>query len=100
MAVLVRYTPSGMTAAQYDAVGRKLEESGKWPPQGLLAHVCFGTEGNLHVSEVWKSREQQQQFSESLVPALQGENVDLQAAPEYHDVQGYVFREASSETGD
>ena len=100
MAVLVRYTPTGMTAAQYDAVGKQLEDAGKWPPEGLLAHVCFGTEGNLHVSEVWESREQQERFSESLVPLLQGESVDMQGPPEYLDVQGYLFKEASSEAGD
>ena len=50
MAILIRYTPSGMTSEQYNNVGRKLQEAGDWPPQGLLAHVCFESSGDLHVS--------------------------------------------------
>src|SRR5690242_5132657 len=59
VAVLIRFTPSGMTRDQYWGAGKKLEDSGHWPPAGLLAHVCFGSEGDLRVSEVWESREQQ-----------------------------------------
>ena len=100
MAILIRFTPSGMTSEQYNAVGQKLQEGGHWPPQGLLAHVCFGSSGNLRVSEVWESREQQQQFAETLMPVLQEENVDISGEPEILDVEGYFMREASSEAGD
>ena len=96
MAILVRYSPSGMTKEKYDAVGRKIEEAGKWPPAGLLAHVCFGSEGDLRVSEVWESREQQEEFADALLPLLREENIDPESAPEYFDVCGYEFREARS----
>jgi hypothetical protein len=33
-------------------------------------HVCFGSEGNLRVSEIWDSREQFQAFGERLMPVL------------------------------
>ena len=92
MAILVRYTPAGMTAEQYDNVGRKLEDGGDWPPQGLLAHVCFGSSGNLHVSEVWESRDLQEQFAQTLRPYLEEANVDLSGEPEYLDVRALVPR--------
>lgn len=100
MAILIRFTPSGLTSEQYNNVGQKLQEGGHWPPQGLLAHVCFGTSGNLRVSEVWESREQQEQFAAKLMPVLQGENVDLSGEPEMLEVEGYFMREATSEAGD
>lgn len=100
MAILVRYTPSGMTSDQYNSVGRKLNDAGVWPPAGLLAHVCFAAGDGLHVSEVWESREQQQTFAETLTPHLQAENVDLSGEPQFLDVEGYTFVEASSENGD
>jgi len=100
MAILIRFSPSGMTSEQYRSVGRKLEEAGNWPPEGMLAHVCFGSSGNLLVSEVWESREQQEQFVQTLMPALQAENVDLTGEPEVLDVEAYVLHEASSESGD
>jgi hypothetical protein len=100
MAILIRFTPSGLTSEQYDNVGQKLQEGGHWPPQGLLAHVCFGTSGNLRVSEVWESRELQEQFAERLMPVLQEENVDMSSQPEILEVEGYFMREASSDAGD
>jgi hypothetical protein len=94
MAVLFRFTPSGMTSEQYGAVNQKLLAAGAWPPPGLLAHVCFGSSGSLRVSEVWESREQQAQFAEKLMPTLQGENVDLEGEPEVIEVEGYFMRDA------
>lgn len=99
MAILIRFTPSGLTSEQFNSVGQKLQESGHWPPEGLLAHVCFGSSGNLRVSEVWESREQQEQFAEQLMPILQAENVDISGEPEILEVEGYFMREASSEGG-
>ena len=100
MAVLIRFTPSAMTSEQYNSVGQKLEDAGHWPPEGLLAHVCFGSSGNLRVSEVWESRELQEQFAEKLMPVLQEESVDLSGEPEILAVEGYLMREASSQSGD
>ena len=100
MAILIRFTPSRMTSEQYNSVGQKLQDAGQWPPEGLLAHVCFGSSGDLRVSEVWESREQQEQFAETLMPVLQEENVDITGDPEILEVEGYFMREASSEAGD
>jgi hypothetical protein len=100
MAILIRFSPSGMTSEQYNAVGQKLQDGGHWPPDGLFAHVCFGSSGNLRVSEVWESPEQQEQFAENLMPLLQEENIDLSGDPEILEVEGYFMRDASSESGD
>ena len=58
MSVLIRFAPPSMTASQYDETVRRLEEVGDWPADGLDVHVCFGTEPELRVSEIWDSREQ------------------------------------------
>ena len=100
MAILIRFTPSGMTAEQYNRVGQKLQDLGDWPPQGLLAHVCFGSSGNLSVSEVWESRQQLEQFGEKLMPVLQEESIDISGDPEILEVEGYFMREATSQSGD
>ena len=100
MAVLVRYTPQEMTPEQYDAVGRQLQEAGHWPPDGLLAHVGFRSDNGLHVSEVWESREKQERFAESLMPIVREHGVNFEGEPQYLEVHGYLFREASSDAGD
>ena len=50
-------------------------------PPGLLAHVCFGAQGDLRVSEVWESREQQEQFSQALLPMLEEEGIGFAGEP-------------------
>lgn len=70
MSVLIRFTPASLTAAQYEESVRKLEDAGVFPPDGLDYHVCFGSEGNLRVSEIWDSRDQLEAFGERLMPIL------------------------------
>lgn len=86
MSVLFRFKPSGMTRQQYDQVSQRLQASGAWPPDGLQLHVLFGDEGDLMVSEVWKSEEQQRVFSEKLLAELEQAGVQLTGAPETFQV--------------
>ena len=96
MAILVRFTPSGMTRDQYWSVGKKLEEGGHWRPPGLLAHVCFGSSNDLRVSEVWESREQQEQFTQALLPILEEVGIGFESEPEFLDVEAYDLKEAGT----
>jgi hypothetical protein len=91
MSVLIRFTPATLTAAQYDETVRKLEESGDFPPDGLDYHVCFGTDGNLWVSEVWDSREQLDAFGERLMPVLSEVGIDP-GEPEVVEIHNIVRR--------
>lgn len=70
MSILIRFTPSSLSTAQYDESIAKLEAQGDFPPDGLDYHVCFGTDGSLKVSEIWDSREQLEAFGERLMPVL------------------------------
>jgi hypothetical protein len=77
MSLVVHFTPTSMTAEQYDEAVRRLKESaGGFPAEGMDYHVCFGTEGNLRVSEIWDSREQLDAFGERLMPALADIGID------------------------
>ena len=70
MSIVVRFNPTSLTAAKYDDTLVRLEAVGTFPPDGLDYHVCFGSEGNLRVSEIWDSREQFEAFGERLLPIL------------------------------
>ncbi len=88
MSVLVRHHPRDLTREKYDAVNGRIEEAGvTWPPDGLDLHVCFGSEGNLRVSEIWDSEEQFQAFGERLFPILNEVGVELEREPELLEVQ-------------
>jgi hypothetical protein len=86
MSILVRYHPKNLTAEQYDNVVRQEEATATYPPDGRQYHVCFGTDGDLHVSEVWNSLEQLQAYGESLMPMLADAGVEFSAEPEIFEV--------------
>ena len=85
MSVVVRYQPTGLTKAQYDEVNQNLGES-DWPPDGLDMHVCFGSDGELLVSEIWDSEEQWRTFRERLRPALDEAGVEFSGEPQLFEV--------------
>lgn len=68
MAVVLRFTPTGMTKAKYDECVKRLEKAGAGAPPGRLYHVCFGDPNNLRVSDIWDSRESFEKFGETLMP--------------------------------
>ena len=86
MSIVVRFPISNVTKEQYDSVHGALEQSGEWPPSGCLLHVAFGDEQNLHVSEIWESREQLQAFGEKLQPRLAAAGIQLGGEPEIFEV--------------
>ncbi len=89
MSILARFTPQGLTSQQYDETIRKLEASGGFPPDGLEFHVCFGSEGNLRVSEIWESQEKMGVFAERLMPIL-AETGIAAGEPEFLEVHNVV----------
>ena len=86
MSVLIRFAPASLTAEQYDESTRRLEEGGDFPPDGMQLHVCFGSDPNLRVSEIWDSREQWQEFSEKLMPLLQEAGIEMSGEPEVYEI--------------
>lgn len=92
MSIVVRFKPTNLTTEKYDASIRRLEEAGTWPPDGLDYHVFFGSEENLHVSEIWDSQEQLQAFGERLMPILADIGIEFSGAPEIFEVRNIVKR--------
>ena len=93
MSIVVRFTPAGLTAEQYDKTVRLLEErEGAWPPDGLDYHVCFGSEGNLVVSEIWDSAEQFTTFGATLLPILGEAGIQFSGPPEPFPVHNIMKR--------
>lgn len=93
MSIVVRFHPASLTAEQYDASTAKLEEAGvEFPPEGLDYHVCFGSDGDLKVSEIWDSREQFEAFGERLMPILADTGIEFSAEPEVFEVHNIEKR--------
>jgi hypothetical protein len=92
MSIVVRFSPTALTREQYDESLRRLDEAGAWPPDGLDYHVCFGSEGNLRVSEIWDSREQLDAFGDRLMPILGDVGIGFDRDPEIFDVHAAMRR--------
>ena len=87
MSIVVRFSPINLTAEKYDAATSKMEEAGvEFPPEGMDVHVCFGSDGDLKVSEIWDSREQFEAFAERLMPALGDAGIEFSGEPEVFEV--------------
>lgn len=91
MSILVRFAPTSLTVQQYDESIGRLQKTGYFPPDGLEYHLCFGTDGNLRVSEIWDSEEQFKAFGERLMPLLAEVGIDP-GQPEVMPIHNVVRR--------
>jgi hypothetical protein len=91
VSVLIRFSPASLTAKQYDESIRRLKETGDFPPDGLDYHVCFGSDGNLKVSEIWDSQKQLDAFGERLMPLLADIGIEP-GEPELLEIHNIVKR--------
>jgi hypothetical protein len=92
MAIVVRFSPAGLTAAKYDATIEELDAAGLLPPDGLDYHICFGSDGNLRVSEIWDSMEQFEAFGADLLPILDAAGIVMTAPPEIFEIHNTIRR--------
>jgi hypothetical protein len=86
MSVLYRFSPGNLTVERYEEVKRRLADGGHWPPEGMELHTAFGPDGQMKVSEIWASTEDQAAFAEHLMPVLEAAGVELSSGPEVLDV--------------
>jgi hypothetical protein len=92
VSIVVRFTPEGLTREQYDTAIRLLEERGVLPADGLDYHVCFGSDGNLMVSEIWDSEEQFEAFGQRLTPILAEVGIRASVPPQHFEVHNVMKR--------
>jgi hypothetical protein len=93
MSIVVRFSPASMTPEMYDKAFRMVEEAGETlPPDGCDYHVCFGSDSDLRVSEIWDSREQFEAFGERLMPMLSEAGIGFSAEPEVYEVHNILKR--------
>ncbi len=92
MALVVRFHPSGLTAAKYDDTIAALDAAGLLPPDGLDYHICFGTDGDLRVSEIWDSMAQFEAFGADLMPILEEAGIVMTAPPEIYEIHNMIRR--------
>ena len=76
MSFVLRFTPTGLTAAKYDEVIKQLHAAGAGAPKGRSYHVCFGDPDNLLVSDIWENLEGSQAFGQILIPIMHSLDLD------------------------
>jgi len=76
MSFILRFKPSGFTAAKYDEVVKQLKSAGAGSPKGRSYHVCYGDSDRVQVLDIWDSMEDFQAFGETLKPIMETIGVD------------------------
>ena len=93
MSIVVRFKPANLTTEKYDDAIRRHEEAGiELPPDGMDYHVCFGSDGDLRVSEIWDSREQFEAYGARLMPILADAGIEFSGEPEIFEVHNTIKR--------
>ena len=95
MSLVLRFTPSGFTAAKYDEVVKQLDAAGAGAPKGRSYHVCYGDPNSVQVTDVWDSMEEFQDFGKTLVPIMQSLGADP-GQPEIQEVHNIRIGELHS----
>jgi hypothetical protein len=75
MPIAVRIAPSKMTRDDYEKITQQLEATGSGQPDGRLFHASYG-EDEVHMFDVWDSRESFQPYHDNLMGILQGAGID------------------------
>ena len=84
MSILARLTAAGMTTESYDQASAQLTPLLLAAP-GFVAHVGFVVDGEFHVSEIWDSRDELQNwFDNNVKPNVPG--VEIGEVREVHNV--------------
>jgi hypothetical protein len=91
VSLLIRFAPPSLTATQYDDAVRRLTEDGVFPADGLDYEICFGSDENLEVSQVWDSQQQLDAFAARLMPILAELGIDP-GKPEVREVHNIIKR--------
>ena len=92
MSLVVRFAPTGLTKAKYDSTTEEIKAAGEWPPDGMEFHICFGSDGDLKVSEIWDSQAQLDEFGERLMPILSAEGIVMTGPPDVFEVNNLIRR--------
>ena len=94
MAVAVVMDFEGATLDQYDQILQKmgLSPGGATPP-GAISHWVAATEGGIHVTDVWESRERYDEFAnEQIGPYSQEVGITTPPRIEFYDVHSYLTK--------
>jgi hypothetical protein len=91
VSVLIRFSPPSLTADQYDQAVGRLNEAGVFPADGLDYEICYGSDGNLRVSQVWDTQEQLDEFGARLMPILSELGINP-GEPEILEVHHVIHR--------
>jgi hypothetical protein len=89
VAIAVLFSPSAMSAEQYNEATKRLEEAGAGTPAGRVYHVCFGPSDRLQVFDLWDSEENFDAFSRTLLPILDELGINS-GEPEMFDVHNIM----------
>ncbi len=95
MPFVITFKPAAMTAEQYDTIINKLDKAGVGNPKGRLYHVCYSHQDTHHVTDVWDTKENFDEFGKTLIPILQQVGVNP-GEPQIYEVHNIIVEPAET----
>ena len=89
MALIVHFTPQGMTSEKYAEIMKRLDSARAGSPPGRLHHTCYGDKAALRVTDVYDTPQSFESFGKVLVPILNSLGVDV-GKPDVVEVHNIV----------
>ena len=80
MAIVVKFSVSGMSTDKYEAALRQLQTADAGAPPGRLYHVSYGSRDSLQVIDVFDSQKSLEDFGKTLGPIL--DKLGIKTQPE------------------
>jgi hypothetical protein len=76
MSLAIYFKLKSMTSTNYEETIARLEKAGQGSPKGRIYHASFGSKDDLHVMDIWDSKENFEKFGQTLLPILNQLGVD------------------------
>ena len=91
MAVAVVLEFDGATTEQYDEVIKLMGLTEGSTPSDALFHWCAKTDGGLHITDVWKSREAFDKFAQEQIGPFTAQVGIGEPKITFYDVHNYLI---------
>ncbi len=90
MAIVIKFKHLGFSKDKYLEVIKQLEIAGQGNPKGRFYHVCYGSDNEVDILDVWNNMEDFEAFGETLIPILTAMNIQL-GKPDIQEIFGVII---------
>lgn len=89
MAVVAKVVLKGVTVEQYRAMSQRINAQLTDGPEGAISHLCYGSDGDLTIVDVWEDEAACRKFLALIGPIAEEQGRQI-PEPEFYEVFSQV----------